>query len=82
MKSSHIIAIAFAMMLGTVVGIRLSMEGLLFVATFLTSTMLLVPLFMWRSFYASQFSPSIDIKIENPNQDIARIRAFLGKLSE
>ena len=79
MKPSHITATAFAMMLGTVVGVRLSMEGLLFVATFLTSTMLLVPLFMWRSFYATQFGSTIDVKIENPNHDIAKIRAFLGK---
>lgn len=66
MKSGIWLWASFGIVLGVVVGMRLSMAGMLFVATFLTSTTLLVPLFWWRTHYAEQIANSIEVFIERP----------------
>jgi hypothetical protein len=76
MKSGIWLWVSFGMVLGVVVGMRLSMAGMLFVATFLTSTTLLVPLFWWRSHYAAHLTNSIEVLIERPSGEV---RGFLPK---
>jgi hypothetical protein len=66
MKPGLWLLISFGMMLGVVVGMRLSMAGMLFVATFLTSSILLVPLFWWRAQMMGQSTP-IEVFIERPS---------------
>jgi len=66
MKSGTWLLVSFGIVLGVVVGMRLSMAGMLFMATFLTSTTLLVPLFWWRIHYATELTHSIEVLIERP----------------
>lgn len=66
MKSGTWLLVSFGIVLGVVVGMRLSMAGMLFIATFLTSTILLVPLFWWRTHYATHLANTIEVLIERP----------------
>ena len=66
MKSGLWLLVSFGIVLGVVVGMRLSMAGMLFIATFLTSTTVLVPLFWWRAHYSAQLTHSIEVLIERP----------------
>lgn len=66
MKPSTWLAISFGFTLALVVGVRLSMMGLLLVGALLLSALLLCPLFALRWVGVDPFSPEPQVRVERP----------------
>lgn len=76
LDNNQMATLAFGVSLGVMVGLRLTMVGMLFAGTILLSALILIPLFWWRNQLLAQMEEGLEILIENPHDE--PVRGLLG----